>query len=231
VGLALPYLAIAAAPGIARVLPRPGAWMIKLRAILGVALAGTALWLIWVLAQQAGDAAATGLAFVLGALVLGLYALRDVARSQARPILLAACAVFAVALPLRFAQTPVATTAESAIPWREFDRAAIDEAVRGGKIVFVDVTADWCVTCQVNKRLVVARGEVARRLVSGEVLAFRADWTRPDPRISAYLAEFGRYGIPFNAVYGPGARGGLALPELLSEEAVLGAFARAGGRA
>jgi suppressor for copper-sensitivity B len=229
VGLAVPYLAIAAAPGIARVLPRPGAWMVKLRAVLGVALAGTALWLIWVLAQQAGDAAATGLAFVLGALVLGLYALRDVARSQARPILLAACAVFAVALPLRFADTPAASTAESAIPWREFDRAAIDEAVRGGKTVFVDVTADWCVTCQVNKRLVVARGEVARRLVAGEVLAFRADWTRPDPRISAYLAEFGRYGIPFNAVYGPGARGGLALPELLSEEAVLGAFARAGG--
>ena len=76
----------------------------------------------------------------------------------------------------------------------------------------------------------LARSEVARRLVSGEVLAFWADWTRPDLRISAYLAEFGRYGIPFNAVYGPGARGGLALPELLSEDAVLGAFARAGTR-
>jgi suppressor for copper-sensitivity B len=180
-----------------------------------------------VLAQQAGDAAATGLAFVLGTLVLGLYAVREVERSQARPILLGACAVFAIVLPLRFAETPNAAPSESAIPWREFDRAAIDQAVREGKIVFVDVTADWCVTCQVNKRLVVARGEVARRLVSGEILAFRADWTRPDPRISAYLAEFGRYGIPFNAVYGPGARGGLALPELLSEDTLLAAFARA----
>lgn len=227
IGLALPYLAIAAIPGVARVLPKPGAWMLKLRAVLGVALAGTALWLIWVLAQQAGQAAATGLAFVLGALVLGLYAVRDVAKSQARPLLIGACAVFAVVLPLRFAETPAVSSAESAIPWREFDRAAIDQAVREGKTVFVDVTADWCVTCQVNKRLVVSRGEVARRLTSGEVLAFRADWTRPDPRISAYLAEFGRYGIPFNAVYGPGARGGVALPELLSEDAVLGAFARA----
>ena len=227
IGLALPYLAIAAIPGVARVLPKPGAWMLKLRAVLGVALAGTALWLIWVLAQQAGQAAATGLAFVLGALVLGLYAVRDVAKSQARPLLIGACAVFAVVLPLRFAETPAVWNAESAIPWREFDRAAIDQAVREGKTVFVDVTADWCVTCQVNKRLVVSRGEVARRLTSGEVLAFRADWTRPDPRISAYLAEFGRYGIPFNAVYGPGARGGVALPELLTEDAVLGAFARA----
>jgi suppressor for copper-sensitivity B len=227
VGLALPYLAIAAVPGVARILPKPGPWMARLRAVLGIALAGTALWLVWVLAQQSGPAAATGLAFVLGALVLGLYAVRAVARSQARPILIGACAVFAIVLPLRFAETPDAAPAESAIPWRAFDRAAIDEAVRGGKTVFVDVTADWCVTCQVNKRLVVERGEVARRLVSGEILAFRADWTRPDPRISAYLAEFGRYGIPFNAVYGPSARGGLALPELLSEDAVLSAFARA----
>ncbi|MCM0019496.1 MAG: thioredoxin family protein [Tagaea sp.] len=230
VGLALPYLAVAAAPGVARILPKPGAWMLKLRAVLGVALAGTALWLVWVLAQQAGQAAATGLAFVLGALVLGLHGLRGLARSQARPILIAACAVFAIVLPLRFAETPAASQAESAIPWREFDRAAIEDAVRGGKTVFVDVTAEWCVTCLVNKRLIVERGEVARRLVSGEVLAFRADWTRPDPRISAYLAEFGRYGIPFNAVYGPGAAGGLALPELLTEDAVLGAFARAAAR-
>jgi suppressor for copper-sensitivity B len=226
-GLALPYLGIAAIPDLVRALPKPGPWMARLRAVLGVALAGTALWLVWVLAQQAGQAAATGLAFVLGALTLGLYALREVRHSQARPILLLAGAVFAVVLPLRFAEAPDAAPAESAIPWREFDRAAIDEAVRGGKTVFVDVTADWCVTCQVNKRLVVGRGEVARRLMSGEVLAFRADWTRPDPRISAYLAEFGRYGIPFNAVYGPGARGGLALPELLSEDGVLSAFARA----
>ncbi|MFM7344974.1 MAG: protein-disulfide reductase DsbD family protein [Tagaea sp.] len=227
VGLALPYLAVAAVPGVARVLPKPGVWMLKLRAVLGVALAGTALWLIWVLAQQAGPASATGLAFVLGALVLGLYALRGLAQSQARPLLLLAGAVFAVVLPLRFAETPGATPAESAIPWREFDRAAIDQAVREGKTVFVDVTADWCVTCQVNKRLVVTRGQVAKQLVAGEVLAFRADWTRPDPRISAYLAEFGRYGIPFNAVYGPAARGGLALPELLTEDSVLAAFARA----
>lgn len=230
VGLALPYLAVAAAPGVARVLPRPGPWILRLRAVLGVALAGTALWLVWVLSQQAGDAAATGLGFVLGALVLGLYAVRGLARSQARPILLAAGAVFAIVLPLRLAETPAIAPAESAIPWREFERAAIDEAVRAGKVVFVDVTADWCVTCQVNKRLVVARGEVARRLTAGEVVAIRADWTRPDPRISAYLAEFGRYGIPFNAVYGPGAAGGLALPELLSEDAVIGAFARAAAR-
>lgn len=227
VGLALPYLAVAAVPSLARVLPRPGAWIFKLRAVLGVALAGTALWLVWVLAGQAGETAAAALGFVLGAVVLGLWLVRGLERSQARPLLLAAGAVFAIALPLRFAETPAAIAADETIPWREFDRAAIDAAVREGKIVFVDVTADWCVTCQVNKRLVVDRGAVAKALSDGTALPMRADWTRPDPRIAAYLAEFGRYGIPFNAVYGPAAPGGAPLPELLSEDAVLAAFAKA----
>jgi suppressor for copper-sensitivity B len=224
VGLALPYLAVAAVPGIARILPRPGAWIVKLRMVLGVALAGTSLWLVWVLAAQAGPNAAAGLAFVLGIVVLGLWVLRGLERSQARPILLAAGAVFAIVLPLRFADAPVAVAADENIPWREFDRAAIDAAVGDGRTVFVDVTADWCVTCQVNKRLVIDRGAVAKALAGGAVVPMRADWTRPDPRIAAYLAEFGRYGIPFNAVYGPALPGGRPLPELLSEDAVLSAL-------
>ncbi|MEO5374735.1 MAG: thioredoxin family protein [Alphaproteobacteria bacterium] len=93
----------------------------------------------------------------------------------------------------------------------------------------VDVTADWCVTCQVNKAAVLNRGEVARRLAAPGVVAMRADWTRPNDEIAGYLAGFGRYGIPFNAVYGPGAPDGLPLPELLTTEAVLAAINRAGG--
>ena len=133
-------------------------------------------------------------------------------------------------LPPKLALAPKPASETSEIAWQRFERGALDTALAQGKTVFVDVTADWCVTCQVNKRLVVARGEVGARLASGDILALRADWTRPDPRISAYLAEFGRYGIPFNAVYGPAAPGGLALPELLTAEAVLDAFAKAAGR-
>ena len=111
--------------------------------------------------------------------------------------------------------------------WKSFDRDALARAVSDGKVVFVDVTADWCITCQVNKATVVYRGKVAERLASGQVMAMQADWTRPDDGIAAYLAGFGRYGIPFNAVYGPGAPDGLPLPELLTEEAVLDAFDKA----
>lgn len=114
-----------------------------------------------------------------------------------------------------------------AIAWVPFDPAAIPSLVAEGRTVFVDVTADWCITCKVNKLAVVERGEVARILSGPGLVAMRADWTRPDVVITDYLASFGRYGIPFNAVYGPGAPEGIALPELLREQSVLDALARA----
>ena len=91
--------------------------------------------------------------------------------------------------------------------------------------MLVDVTADWCINCQVNKALVLDHGWVAEQLAAGKIVGLKADWTRPDPAIARYLASFGRYGIPFNAVYGPRAPQGLPLPPVLSE-----AEARAPGR-
>ena len=114
------------------------------------------------------------------------------------------------------------------LDWQPFDIAAIAESVAAGKVVFVDITADWCVTCQVNKRLVIRDAEVWARLEASGVVCMRADWTRPSDEIAAYLASFGRYGIPFNAVYGPARRDGIVLPELLSKDAVLDALAAAG---
>jgi suppressor for copper-sensitivity B len=113
---------------------------------------------------------------------------------------------------------------ETAAEWVTFDRAAIARHVSRGEIVFVDVTADWCLTCQANKLLVLDRDPVAAALAEPGVTTMRADWTRPDEEISRYLSTFNRYGIPFNAVYGPGAPDGIALPELLSAEAVLDAL-------
>jgi len=93
--------------------------------------------------------------------------------------------------------------------------------------VFVDVTADWCLTCKVNERLVLDSSGTHELLTAPKVVAMRADWTRPDPTIAAYLKRFGRYGIPFNAVYGPGAPAGLPLPLILTPDAVRDALARA----
>ncbi|MGE5516293.1 MAG: protein-disulfide reductase DsbD family protein [Bacteroidota bacterium] len=116
---------------------------------------------------------------------------------------------------------------KAAIAWVPFDQSALRRAVADGKVVFVDVTADWCITCKVNKAAVVERGAVAARLSGGNVVAMRADWTKPDDGIARYLASFNRYGIPFNAAYGPGAPDGIPLSELLTEAEVLAALDKA----
>jgi suppressor for copper-sensitivity B len=235
-GLALPYLAIAAAPALATRLPRPGPWMVTLRRILGLALAATALWLLSVLATQIGLAPALGVGGLLVALgaVLWLGHARRGGRLPA-PAVAGALALAAFVLPAvlpvpdanAVAQQGDATVQDET--WRALDLGLIPALVAEGKVVLVDVTADWCLTCQVNKKLVLDRGEVLARIGSGDVVAMRGDWTLPSEEISRYLEGFGRYGIPFNAVYGPSLPDGLALPEILTTGAVIEALERAVG--
>ncbi|MBP5858342.1 thioredoxin family protein [Marivibrio halodurans] len=240
IGLAAPYLAVAAMPGIARLLPRPGPWMIWLRRVLALALVGTALWLLDILRMTIGaeSAAAIGMMAGLAGIVLGAKRVQGSRLARFAWPLSAVLAFLTVIYPLtighgvRGDMPATAGQADGAgddrIEWIAFDRAAIADHVAAGRTVFVDVTADWCVTCQWNKKTVVERGTVAEWLSGPEVVAMRADWTRPDPAIADYLASFGRYGIPFNAVYGPDAPSGVTLPELLSETDVLEAAAAAG---
>jgi len=108
--------------------------------------------------------------------------------------------------------------------WVAFDEAAIAGQVDAGKTVFVDVTADWCITCQANKKLVMDQAAFQDWINRPDVVAMRADWTKPDQAIADFLARHGRYGIPFNIVYGPGAPAGIVLPELLTGDAVAAAF-------
>ncbi len=232
IGLALPYLAVAAVPAVARLLPRPGPWMVVLRRVLGVALAGTALWLITVLAGVIGGLAAGAVGFLMAVMVGFLAAGKKFGGiiQRATALAVAALAVVALAVPVtagsgRFAP-PNGKFSEL---WQPFAPETIADLVADGRTVFVDVTADWCVTCQVNKAFVLGRDGVMGHLTAANVVAMQGDWTRPDEAISRYLAGFGRYGIPFDAVYGPGAPEGVLLPELLTEQAVIDAFAKAAG--
>lgn len=243
VGLALPYLLVALVPRLATRLPRPGPWMVRLKHILAFALAATAVWLLTVLAAQAGPAPATAVGMLMLA-ALALLWIRLRARHAARRPVLASIAVVAAlafAVPALWSGgpaegvtggrggSPLLPDKSAKVPWRVFDRAAIPALVAQGKVVFVDVTADWCITCQANKTLVLYRGEVVKRLNADPVVAMSADWTRPSTAISRYLARYGRYGIPFNIVYGPGAPEGILLPEILTSGAVLSALDRAAG--
>ncbi|WP_448189100.1 protein-disulfide reductase DsbD family protein [Azospirillum sp. sgz301742] len=233
VGLALPYLAVAAVPRLARLLPRPGHWMLTLRRVMGVALALTGVWLLMVMAVQVGDTVAGVVGAFMVALLLALWlgGGRHGRVGWAGTAVAGVLLVAAFAVPAQFGRgADAAPVVDSASRWVTFDEAAIHGHVAAGRTVFVDVTADWCITCQANKKLVINRGESAKRLGADGVVAMRADWTRPDERITAYLAAHGRYGIPFNIVYGPGAPDGVPLPELLSEAAVVDALDAAGGK-
>ncbi len=236
-GLALPYLAVAAAPGMATRLPKPGPWMAKLRLVLGFALAATGIWLLTILASLIGGSGAAAIGALMVAAGAALYFRRRTRHwfERAGGISIAVVAVLAVMaflVPASLPESPrpgKVDVGDSNGQWTPFDGAAIAALVAGGKVVFVDITADWCITCLINKALVLTQGRVKERLAGGNVVSMQADWTQPDDAISAYLARFQRYGIPFNAVYGPALPDGFALPELLTEQVVLDALARAAG--
>ncbi len=230
-GLALPYLIVALFPTLATRLPKPGIWMIRLRQILGFALLATAIWLLSVLYATTGLTNTAIQSAMMAAIILTLFiAHRLPAHKQKTTPVVTILILAAILLPA----TPQAsnTTKNSAptagITWQAFDQEGIGRMVATGRTVLVDVTADWCITCQVNKSLVLGRDPVLSILTSGSVQPMQADWTQPDDGIASYLASFGRYGIPFNAVYGPAAPEGIPLPELLNEAAVLDAIERAG---
>ena len=231
IGLALPYLAVAAVPRLATMLPRPGPWIVVMKRILSLALIATALWLLSVLLVQSGVAAVALIGVLMVAMGLMLWRRKGMA-GGARLAGSATAAVLAMAaflapLPFDRAQSgPSEAVVE--MDWTDFDRAAIDRLVADGRIVFVDVTADWCLTCQANKQLVLYRGTVAERLGADDVVPMQADWTLPDDAIASFLASYGRYGIPFYVVYGPNTPDGLVLPELLTSDIVLDAIGEAG---
>ncbi|HEX9944425.1 MAG TPA: thioredoxin family protein [Thermoanaerobaculia bacterium] len=211
-GMALPYLLVAAAPGIAKLLPRPGAWMETVRGVMGFLLAAAAVWLFYVLSSQVAPEQLAAIQLGLLAIALFTWIQHRVAAGRAMRGVAMAGVFAAVVITLAAAsispgEAPPRTAAAKPaglIPWVEFDRARAESLAAGGQLVFVDVTADWCFTCKVNERLVLDTPEVARAFDEHGVVPMKADWTNRDDRIAAFLAEHGRYGIPFYLLYRPG---------------------------
>ena len=226
IGLALPYILVAAWPGFLSRLPKPGPWMISVKIVLGLLLAGTVAWLCWVLIGVTSPTL-TGLVLLgLGLIVLAARAYQVQPRNG---LLWGMTAVLGMTLaaPALLPKSSDDVTASITSYWVEFDRSRIAREVSQGKTVFVDVTADWCITCKANKTLVLDREPVLGALGEEGVIAMRADWTRPDAKIQSYLEAHGRYAIPLNIVYGPDAPEGIILSELLSADAVLEALSAA----
>lgn len=231
VGLALPYLLGMLFPQIVRLMPRPGAWMVRIKHVLGVFLLGTAVWLVWVVMQQ------TSMAYgVLLFGICGLFMMLLRVGGRIRPLyrlffwwMFAVLAVWTAALPHLVERPARAAPAHPASQtlWQEFQPERIASLVKQGKVVLVEVSADWCLTCSANELFVLNTPEISAALSENDVVAMRADWTRRDEGIQSYLAGYGRYGVPFTIIYGPGSPDGKPLSELLSKEMILEGLAEA----
>ncbi|MEO8487951.1 MAG: thioredoxin family protein [Betaproteobacteria bacterium] len=231
VGMALPYVLLAWFPAWRRALPRPGAWMVRFKQLLAFPLYATVAWLAWVLGTQLDVDAVLRLAIALVAVALALWAWHVSRVGGARGWKLVALAALVgaavVARPLATAAAADASPGKASAavtgPWQAYAPDRLAELAGAGP-VFVDFTAAWCVTCQVNKRLVLADRTVLDAFRARNVALVRADWTRRDPDITRALAALGRNGVPVYVLFRPG-REPLLLPEILTVRTVVDALA------
>ena len=217
-GFALPFTALAFAPAVVRLIPKPGRWMLRFKEFLAFPMFATAIWLIWVLSEQVGS---TGLAVALFAglsLVFLLWLLPHLGLWPRRlAAVLGLGAVAALALQIQTRAAPQA--------WAPWSAAAVAEARGAGHPVLVDFSAAWCVTCLVNERVALADEAVLNRLRSDGVILLKADWTNRSAEISAELDRHGRSGVPLYLLYRANSQGEAeVLPQILTPGVVLAAI-------
>jgi thiol:disulfide interchange protein len=239
-GMASPYLLLSAAPGLARFLPRPGAWMEHLKQFMGFPLLATVVWLAWVFGRQAGiDAMAMLLALLvvsgLCAWILGKWMALHHKGHVRLTAALVALVIFAPTLawvlyglqhrmPARLEAASDIVPGPGTMSWRKFTPETLAALRAEGRPVFIDFTADWCITCKVNERVALAKPEVSAAFAEKGIVALKADWTNSDSAVTAALEGYGRNSIPLY-VYYP-ARGGdyKILPQVLTPGIVVEAL-------
>lgn len=231
-GLSLPYLLLSVFPGLLRCLPRPGAWMETFKQAMAFPLYATVGFLVWVLAGQASEYGLLNALLALAVVALALwvygrfgnFAARAV-RHRMAMVVAALLFVFGLCLGWPRAAKPDAMT------WEAWSPERVAQLQKEGRGIYVDFTARWCATCQVNKKVVFGSREVTDYFRDRHIVALKADWTNADPRITEELAKWGRSAVPFNLVYpaGAGAKKPIEMPELLTAQIVLDAFQKPAG--
>jgi len=220
-GLALPYLALSMNPQWTSILPKPGAWMEVLKQLTAVPLFGTAIWLTWVYGHlYAADGVDRTAALLCCFLILAIagWALGRWPAKWGSAIAAIILIVAALFLPLR---KPTVDT----LVWQPYTPATFDAARASGQPVFIDFTAAWCLSCQVNERAVLHSGDVEKKLIDDHFQLLKADWTQYDPTITEQLGKLGRSGVPTYVIY-PASKNSNpdVLPELLTKQLVLNAI-------
>ncbi len=226
VGLALPFVLVTLIPGALSFLPKPGAWMVRFRQILAFPMFAASIWLVWVLVSQVG---ANGViwalaAFLAAGFVVWTLSIKGLA-ARAASIIGVLLAAGAILITARL--EPVDTSTASSARWVEWSDEAVAAAQAEGRAAFVDFTASWCVTCQINKLGTLGDGEVTAFFDAENVALFRADFTNHEPAIAEALARHGSAGVPLYLVYPAGGGEPEVLPPLLTKKIVIQSVERA----
>jgi len=226
VGMALPFLAASWSPALARVLPRPGAWMDTFRRAMAFPMFATVVWLVWVLGQQSGINGAGALLALLVALALVLWSftLHRQSRWIAASISIAILLLLTGAIGKNVIQVQTLSSATGSERWQIWSPDKAAQLLAANTPVFIDFTAAWCVTCQYNKQNALADEAVLNDFDAQKVTLLRADWTRRDPVITAALAQLGRNGVPVYVLQAPG-RAPVVFSEILSSSELRAAVA------
>lgn len=219
-GMAAPFLLLSHLPSLGRWLPSPGPWMVRFREFLAFPLLATGIWLLWVIGQQAGAGA---VALVLtGCLVIALALWLN---GATRAVQAARAALFIGAGAL-LASTQLTPAGSDDLAQNRYSPTRVADLRAAGRAVFVNFTADWCITCMANEHWVLAKDDVRRAFADHDVTYLIADWTNKDAEIAATLERFGRVGIPLYLFYPAGGQAPVVLPQLLSVDLVLATVRR-----
>lgn len=213
-GFASPYFLLLITPKLVYLLPKPGKWMFMVKKLMAVLLIITAVWLTYALYHNIGFIQAL-IVFLLATLLLFSLEIK-LQFVKFFTIISLLIAIFYLPVHLQNQAKDVKEVTDNL--WMEFDEEGLNYLVSQGNIVVVDVTADWCLTCKLNKARVLNSAEVIKKLKATNVFAMRADITKPDAKVIEFLRKHNRYAIPFNAVYGPKAKDGLLTSEFLNKK-------------
>ncbi|GBK97303.1 cytochrome C biogenesis protein [Vibrio harveyi] len=228
-GMALPWILVAIFPGIALKLPKPGQWMNVVKTVFGIMMLATSAWLLSLMANHLPVfwVILIGLVafIVIMARVKRVYGNKALAVSGTASLILIAGGLMLGSMTANHWATPLPED----LAWEKLSNEAIAEHVKNGRVVFVDVTADWCVTCKANKIGVIWQDPVYSLLQSPNVATLKGDWTHPNSSVTDFLRAHGRFGVPFNIVYGPAAPEGIPLPVILTDDVVVKAIEQASG--
>ena len=229
-GMALPWLLIAAFPSIASLMPKPGKWMGTVKSFFALLILVTCLWLVSLLSNFIGELytilIAISILLILSVLTIKKLGLRVFGIAFSSLLVIAAIGFIIASLTTSYWKSSV----KNELVWVPLDSQVIKQSIAEGKVVFVDVTADWCVTCKANKIGVLSQDPIYSVLEANDVVTMKGDWTVRSDSVTAYLQSFGRYGVPFNIVYGPGAKKGIELSTILNNDDVLAALKKAKGQ-